>query len=57
MVFAMIVGWILTSFASYGPVFIIVGLLHPISFGIIIFMIPNISAKNMNSDAVTGTTR
>jgi len=47
MIFAMIVGYILGNFASYGPVFITVSLLHPISFVLIMLMIPNISAKTI----------
>lgn len=44
MIFAMIVGYILGNYASYVPVFITISLLHPIAFGLILLMIPRISA-------------
>ncbi len=44
MIFAMIVGYILGNYASYVPVFITISLLHPIAFGLIMLMIPRISA-------------
>ncbi len=47
MIFAMIVGIILDNFHSYGSIFIIVSLLHPISFGLILLMIPRISPVKM----------
>lgn len=53
MIFAMIVGYILGNFASYGPVFITVSLLHPISFVLILLLIPNISAKAIFSENKT----
>ncbi|MFB0518733.1 MAG: MFS transporter, partial [Acidobacteriota bacterium] len=43
MIFAMIVGLILENYHSYGPIFITVSLLHPISFGLILLMIRSIS--------------
>lgn len=48
MIFAMIVGFILGHYASYVPVFITVSLLHPISFGLIMLMIPRISARRIS---------
>lgn len=42
MVFAAFVGWLLASGGSYAPVFAIAGLLHPISFAILLLMIPRI---------------
>jgi F0F1-type ATP synthase assembly protein I len=45
MLFALFVGYILGHYASYGPVFLAVSLLHPISFGIILAMIPRIALK------------
>jgi len=42
MVFAAFVGWLLASAGSYAPVFAIAGLLHPISFAILLLMIPRI---------------
>jgi len=45
MVFAETVGWILTN-GSYGPVFLIVSMMHPISFLIILVMIPRIQRLN-----------
>ena len=42
MVFAAIVGWILASSGSYAPIFAIVSLLHPVSFGLILWAIPRI---------------
>ena len=43
MIFAMIVGLILENYHSYGPIFITVSMLHPISFGLILLMIRSIS--------------
>jgi ACS family hexuronate transporter-like MFS transporter len=51
MIFAMIVGIILDNFHSYGSIFIIVSLLHPISFGLIILMIPRISPVKVFANA------
>jgi ACS family hexuronate transporter-like MFS transporter len=45
MLFAMVVGYILGHTASYGSVFITVSLLHPISFGLLMLMIPKITPK------------
>ena len=42
MVFAAVGGWLLASAGSYAPVFAIAGLLHPISFAILLLMIPRI---------------
>ena len=42
MVFAAIVGWMLSAFGGYGPVFLTVSLLHPISFLLMLVMIPRI---------------
>ena len=42
MGFAAFVGWLLASAGSYAPVFAIAGLLHPISFAILLLMIPRI---------------
>ncbi len=47
MIFALVVGYILGTYASYVPVFITVSLLHPISFVLIMLMIPRISAKKL----------
>ncbi len=47
MLFALAVGYILGHYASYGPVFIAISLLHPISFGLIMAMIPRITLKKM----------
>lgn len=47
MLFALIVGWILGQTASYGAIFATVSLLHPLSFVIILVMIPRIAAKTM----------
>ncbi len=47
MLFALIVGYILGHYASYGPVFLTVSLFHPISFGLILVMIPRIAPKKM----------
>lgn len=47
MLFALIVGYILGRYGTYGPIFITVSLLHPISFGLILLMIPRIAAKKM----------
>jgi len=51
MIFAMIVGYILGHYASYVPVFFTVSLLHPISFGLIMLMIPRISARRISDKA------
>jgi ACS family hexuronate transporter-like MFS transporter len=48
MIFALVVGYILGHYGSYVPVFLSVSLLHPISFGIIMTMIPRIGAKKIN---------
>ncbi len=45
MLFALVVGYILSRQASYLPIFIIVSLLHPLSFGLILTMIPKIAPK------------
>ncbi len=50
MLFSLVVGYILGHFATYVPVFIIVSLLHPISFGLILVMIPRIAAKKMTPE-------
>jgi ACS family hexuronate transporter-like MFS transporter len=42
MAFAAVVGWILASSGSYAPIFAIVSLLHPVSFGLIVWAIPSI---------------
>jgi ACS family hexuronate transporter-like MFS transporter len=42
MVFALVVGRILSTYASYAPVFIVVSLLHPLSFAMVMLMIPRI---------------
>lgn len=47
MLFALVVGYILGNYATYVPVFITVSLLHPISFGLVMLMIPRISAKKI----------
>jgi len=47
MLFALIVGYILGHYATYGPVFFTVSLLHPISFGLIMVMIPRIALKKL----------
>ncbi len=47
MLFAMIVGYILGTYASYVPLFITVSLLHPISFVLIMVMIPRIAVKKI----------
>jgi len=47
MIFAMIVGYILGNYVSYVSIFITVSLLHPISFGLIMIMIPRISARRI----------
>jgi ACS family hexuronate transporter-like MFS transporter len=47
MLFALAVGYILGRQATYLPVFIIVSLLHPISFGLILAMIPKIAPKKL----------
>jgi hypothetical protein len=47
MIFALVVGYILGTYASYVPVFITVSMLHPISFLLIMFMIPRISARKL----------
>lgn len=47
MIFAMIVGYILGTYASYVPVFITVSMLHPISFGLIMLMMPRISPRKI----------
>jgi ACS family hexuronate transporter-like MFS transporter len=53
MLFALIVGYILGTYASYVPVFITVSMLHPISFGLIMLFIPKISARKVDSDENT----
>jgi len=50
MLFALIVGYILGTYASYVPVFITISLLHPISFVVILIMIPRISARKISSE-------
>lgn len=45
MLFSLLVGFILSRLGTYLPVFITVSLLHPISFGLILAMIPNIAPK------------
>jgi F0F1-type ATP synthase assembly protein I len=45
MLFALVVGYLLSHQATYLPIFIIVSLLHPISFGLILVMIPKIAPK------------
>ncbi len=47
MIFALIVGYILGNYASYVSVFITISMLHPISFGLIMIMIPKISARKI----------
>jgi ACS family hexuronate transporter-like MFS transporter len=47
MLFALLVGYILGTYASYVPVFITVSLLHPLSFVLVLVMIPRIAAKKM----------
>ena len=47
MLFALIVGYILGNYASYVLVFIIVSFLHPVSFVLILLMIPRIAVKKM----------
>lgn len=50
MLFALIVGYILGTYASYVPVFMTVSLLHPISFVILMIMIPRISPRKIFDD-------
>jgi ACS family hexuronate transporter-like MFS transporter len=45
MLFSLVVGYILSRHATYVPVFIIISLLHPLSFGLILSMIPRIAPK------------
>lgn len=47
MLFALVVGYILGTYASYVPVFITVSLLHPLSFLLVLLMIPQISARKL----------
>lgn len=47
MIFALIVGYILGNYASYLPIFITISMLHPIAFGLIMIMIPKISARKL----------
>jgi len=47
MIFALIVGWILGRTASYGAVFATVSLLHPLSFILIMILIPRIAARTV----------
>ncbi|HJO05094.1 MAG TPA: MFS transporter [Acidobacteriota bacterium] len=42
MAFAALVGWMLASSGSYAPIFVIVSLLHPVSFGLILWAIPEV---------------
>jgi ACS family hexuronate transporter-like MFS transporter len=57
MLFALIVGYILGTYASYLPVFITVSLLHPISFVILMIMIPHISPRKIFDTKNNLTTR
>ena len=50
MLFALVVGYILGTYASYVPVFITVSMLHVISFGLIMVMIPRISARKLSAE-------
>ncbi len=50
MVFAAIVGWILANLGSYAPIFVIVSLLHPISFIIMLVMIPRIARRSRQAE-------
>jgi len=50
MLFALIVGYILGRYASYVPVFLTVSLLHPLSFFLILAMIPRIGAKQLTPE-------
>ena len=50
MLFALIVGYILGTYASYVPVFITVSMLHPLSFLLIMIMIPRIAARKLRAE-------
>ena len=50
MICALIVGYILGNYATYVPVFITISMLHPIAFGLIMIMIPKISARKFIND-------
>lgn len=52
MLFAMIVGYILGHYASYVPVFLTVSMLHPLSFFLILLMIPRIAARKLVSQEI-----
>lgn len=52
MLFALIVGYILGTSASYVPVFITVSLLHPIAFGLILILIPRIAPRKLIQSAL-----
>ncbi len=56
MLFSLVVGWILSRMGTYLPVFIIVSLLHPISFGLILAMIPRITPKKAAAQAISART-
>ncbi len=54
MLFALLVGYVLGRTASYAPIFMAVSLLHPLSFGLILMMIPRI-VRQERPDAAGGS--
>ncbi len=42
MLFNLLVGWMLTEYGSYSPVFVIAGLLHPLSFLLLLAIVRRI---------------
>ena len=50
MLFNLLVGWILTEYGSYSPAFLISGVLHPISFFLILLIVRHIQPVQARRD-------
>jgi ACS family hexuronate transporter-like MFS transporter len=49
MLFNLLAGWLVTTFRSYSPVFLIVGFLHPASFLIVLLTIRDVKPVTVGS--------
>ena len=51
MILALVAGYTLQWFHTYAPLFIIAGIMHPLAFGVVHWMIPTIEpVAIMNSE-------
>lgn len=42
LLFNLLIGWMITAFSSYSPVFTVSGLLHPLAFLVLVYFLPRI---------------